>query len=463
MLNAGSLWIYSMAADEANVAGLVSQLKAAGLAAELKLHGEPSGPGILLTSRINRETCEWLRAVSRNGAERVLVVTTGPEDFAGDIWRALTAGASEVIAWSRSPSAGAQVAARFQRWQEVDEVVASPLVRNHLVGESQVWKTAIRGLVEAARYSDSPILLAGETGTGKELAARLIHTLDLRRNKAEIVVLDCTTIVPELSGSELFGHERGAFTGAFTARDGAFALARDGTLFLDEIGDLPLALQVQLLRVLQERTFKRVGSNTWQTTDFRLVCATNRDLVQEESSGRFRRDLYHRIAALRITMPPLRDRVQDIVPLARHFMREARPSGPALEIDEPVKTHLLTRSYPGNVRDLRNLVYRFMARHVGDGPITVGDIAIDDRPDTALEPDDWCADSVESAIRQAFAVGLGLREIRRAVEETAIRIALEDEDGNLQRAALRLSVTDRALQKRRAENRRQLDELGGAA
>src|SRR5262249_40812748 len=149
--------------------------------------------------------------------------------------------------------------------------------------------------------------LLGESGTGKEVVARLIHLLDSRPNKRDLVVLDCASIVPELSGSEFFGHERGAFTGALTERNGAFALANDGTLLLDEIGDLPLPLQVQLLRVIQEHTYKRVGGNKWCKTEFRLICATNRDLFDLIGRGAFRADLYYRIAGYICKLPPLRE------------------------------------------------------------------------------------------------------------------------------------------------------------
>src|SRR5690606_10093028 len=160
---------------------------------------------------------------------------------------------------------------------------------------------------------------------GKELAARLMHTLDPVRSAAEIVVLDCTTIVPDLSGSELFGHERGAYTGAVSARDGAFAVADKGTLFLDEVGELELHIQVQLLRALLEHCYRRVGSNDWRTPVVRLSSATNRDLVAEVDDGRFRADHSHPIAAICIALPTLRERVEDILPLARHFARIATP------------------------------------------------------------------------------------------------------------------------------------------
>ena len=159
----------------------------------------------------------------------------------------------------------------------------------------------------AARYGRAPILILGETGTGKELAARVAHGLGSQHD-GNLVVVDGTTIVPTLLGSELFGHERGAFTGAVSVRTGACSAADQGSLFLDEVGELPLELQPELLRVVQEGTYKRVGGDRWLHSTFRLICATNRDLKRDVEGGRFRADLYHRIAAATVTMPPLRDR-----------------------------------------------------------------------------------------------------------------------------------------------------------
>ena len=311
----------------------------------------------------------------------------------------------------------------------------------------------MRQIVEVARFTDASVLILGESGTGKELIARLIHTLDPRAKKRDLVVLDCTTIVPELSGSEFFGHERGAFTGAVTPRDGAFVLADGGTLFLDEVGELPLGLQAQLLRVVQEHTYKRVGDNTWQRTDFRLVCATNRDLLQEVQQGRFHCDLYYRLANWICKLPSLRERPEDILPLAQHFLTELRPDKKPPELDEPVRDYLVRRDFPGNVRDLKQLVSRISYRHVGEGPITVGDIPEDERPAEEFAQRDWRDGFFEQAIRRALTMGGGLKEISQAASDTAIRITVSDEEGNLQRAARRLGVTDRALQMRRANQR----------
>jgi transcriptional regulator with GAF, ATPase, and Fis domain len=278
----------------------------------------------------------------------------------------------------------------------------------------------------------------------------LIHDIDPARQKNKFVILDCTTVVPELSGSEFFGHERGAFTGASTTRDGAFALANGGTLFLDEVGDLPLKLQAQLLRVVQERTYKRVGGNTWYNTDFRLVCATNRDLVKEVQTGTFRSDLYYRIANWTCKLPSLNERREDILRLAEHFMKQFMSDGRQPEIEPSVRDYLLCREYPGNVRDLKQLISRIMYRYVGRGPITAGNIPDEERPRPDTCKLGWCDEDFEKAIRKALLHDVSLREIRRMSENVAIRIALGEENGNLQRAAKRLGVTDRALQIRRA-------------
>ena len=280
---------------------------------------------------------------------------------------------------------------------------------------------------------------------------RLIHELDARTVKRDFVVLDCTTIVPELSGSEFFGHEKGSFTGAVAARNGAFALADEGTLFLDEVGELPLPLQAELLRVVQEHTYKRVGGSVWQTTNFRLVCATNRELERERDEGRFRADLFYRISGWTFHLPPLHERREDILPLVRHFLREYLSSSP--ELDDAVSQHLMRRTFRGNIRELRQICARIAHRHVGPGPITVGDLGSDLAGAVEVGEDDWCDQSFHRSIGKAVAMGVGLKEIGRMAEDVAVRLAVHSESGSLQHAARRLGVTDRALQLRRASSR----------
>jgi transcriptional regulator with GAF, ATPase, and Fis domain len=409
---------------------------------------------VLFFDRVDPELCDFIRQVSRNGLERVLAVVVSRAALGGDTWRLLESGASDVCAWHHFRQPATEIAARFGRWKSVDDTVNSPLVQESLVGRNPVWISVIRQIVEIASYTDASILITGESGTGKELVARLVHTLDSRPNKRDLVVLDCTTVVPELSGSEFFGHERGAFTGAVAAREGAFAMADGGTLFLDEVGELPTGLQAELLRVVQEHTYKRVGSNAWQQTSFRLVCATHRDLLQEESQGRFRRDLYYRIATWTCKLPPLRERPDDILPLAHHFLQQSRSNDDQGAFEPEVCEYLLKREYPGNIRDLKQVVSRMIYRHVGTGPITAGDIPPEERPRSEEGPGEWRGSSFDHAIRCAIARGAGLKEIHQAISDAAIQMAIGDENGNLQRAARRLGVTPRALQMRRATERR---------
>jgi transcriptional regulator with GAF, ATPase, and Fis domain len=409
---------------------------------------------VVVFDQITQQLHDFLRVASRNGLDRVLAVAVSRSTLVGGgAWPLLQSGASDVIAWDNSANPAEDVAARFERWDSVDRLLDSPLIQNNLIGKSPVWIAVLRQIVEVAGFTDASVLIMGETGTGKELVARLIHSLDRRPNKQDLVVLDCATIVPELSGSEFFGHERGAFTGAVAARDGAFALANGGTLFLDEVGDLSQGLQAQLLRVVQEGAYKRVGGNHWQQTSFRLVCATNKDLHEEVARGRFRSDLYYRIASWTCKLPPLRERSEDILPLVRYFMQQHWTGEEPPGLDESLRDYLLMREYPGNVRDLKQIVSRIMYRHVGSGLITVGDVPKEERPTVEISEMPWCDAAYENAIRRALALGVGLKEIGRVAEETAVRIAVGDENGNLQRAASKLGVTDRALQLRRAARR----------
>jgi transcriptional regulator with GAF, ATPase, and Fis domain len=425
----------------------------------LSLQESRSGPGIVFFSVPSQELVETLRDLSCGGRERVLALAAREATLSSDTsWRLLDAGASDVLAWNEHARTAQDVAARLERWAGIDRLVGSRLVTNSVVGQSPAWLAVLRQAVEVGAFTGASVLLTGESGTGKELVARLIHSLDPRSEKGELVLLDCTTVVPDLSGSEFFGHERGAFTGAVTSREGAFGLANGGTLFLDEVGELPPALQAQLLRVVQEGVYKRVGGNTWHKTAFRLVSATNRDLFHQVEIGQFRRDLFYRIATVTLRLPPLHERSEDILPLARHFLAEFGCAQP-VEMHPAVGSYLLRRPYPGNVRDLKQLAARMSYRHTGAGPITAGDLPPDERPHADSTGESWPDSSFENSIRAAVASGLGLKGIGRAASETAIRIAIEAEDGNLARAARKLGITDRALQLRRANERSRVSAL----
>jgi len=231
---------------------------------------------------------------------------------------------------------------------------------------------------ERIAHSEATVLITGETGVGKEVVARLIHERSPRSGGA-LVAVNCGAIPETLLESELFGHVRGAFTGAVNARRGRIAAAAGGTLFLDEIGELPLNLQVKLLRVLQERCFEPVGSTESVPADFRLVVATNRDLAAEVAAGRFRRDLYYRLLVCPIEVPPLRLRRGDVPHLFTHFWRERGETRP---VEPNVLKLLEEHSWPGNVRELENLVERLSV--CTEGPtIRIPDLPVHLRPDSA--------------------------------------------------------------------------------
>lgn len=418
--------------------------------ARIQLESAPLG---ILLFEEDHDRVLAVAAEAARTCTRVLAVGVGADPpGALLVKRMMLAGIADVYWWDESARAVDGILDRLARWHAIEEILASPLVLNHLVGTSRAWTTALRRLIEVALFSSGPCLLLGESGTGKELAAKLIHTLDTREMKSGLVVVDCSTIVAELSGSEFFGHERGAYTNAYSRRDGAFALADGGTLFLDEAGELPLSLQAQLLRVIQEGTYKPVGGNEWRRTAFRLVSATNRDISRDVALGRFRGDLYYRMAGASVHLPALRERREDILSLALHFAAALLPHCSSVEFDDAVKSYLLAREYHGNVRELRQIVTRMCERHCGGGPVTLGDIAEEDRLDPGVEPS-WDEGAFEQCIRRAVLEGVSLKEIGRKATDRAIQVAIDDARGNLARAARRLGVTDRALQIRRAVQR----------
>ena len=227
-----------------------------------------------------------------------------------------------------------------------------------IIGNSAILKSVLEQ-VELVAPTDSTVLIQGETGTGKELIARAIHALSSRRN-APFVTLNCAAIPATLLESELFGHERGAFTGAVTQRIGRFEMANGGTLFLDEIGEIAPDLQAKLLRVLQEQEFERLGSARTTRVNVRVVAATNRDLMQMIEAREFRADLYYRLSVFPVSLPPLRDRPEDIPVLARFFMTKyaARLNKTLDSIPSSTMEAMLAYDWPGNIRELQNFVER---------------------------------------------------------------------------------------------------------
>lgn len=434
--------------------GFVAEVRGALQRGGVTVVGDENGTVPVRIVLLGKESALEFLSSAVEGQFVIAVVPRRDELSAGRIWRLLQAGFSEVLVWKEMQAPVEILLARLRRYTEIERLLASPLIQNHLIGSSSVWRRALRQIVEMGHFTDASMLITGESGTGKELVAGLIHTLDGRPEKGRLVILDCTTVVPQLAGSEFFGHERGAFTSAVAAREGAFALADKGTLFLDEVGELPPCLQAELLRVVQEHTYKRIGGNDWKRTEFRLICATNRDLKAEEARGNFRLDFYHRIATATVNLPALRERREDILPLAIHFLASVSVELAENGFDPAVEEFLLTRDYPGNVRELRQLVLRIAKRHVGPGPITVGDIPEDDRGAVIRMTEcDWTQGELEIAVRRALAKGVRLPELKEKTAEVAIEIALRDAQGHVQRAAIKLGVTDRALQMRRAARR----------
>jgi transcriptional regulator with GAF, ATPase, and Fis domain len=229
-----------------------------------------------------------------------------------------------------------------------------------LIGSSAKFRTLLQD-VERVAPVDSAVLIQGETGTGKEVIARAIHEASPRRNQ-RFVALNCAAIPSALLESELFGHERGAFTGAWAQTKGRFQMADGGTLFLDEIGDMPLELQPKLLRALQEKEFERLGSTQTVRVNVRVVAATNQDLTELVSKKLFRADLYYRLNVIPICLPPLRERVQDIVPLTEFFVAKfsARLNKTIDVIPDEVVEVLKAHDWPGNIRELQNFIERAM-------------------------------------------------------------------------------------------------------
>ena len=315
---------------------------------------------------------------------------------------------------------------------EVDEADAGP----RMVGDSGLFRQILGRLRLAAR-SAAPILLEGATGTGKELAADYIHRHSPRA-QGPFVTLDCTTLGEDLFESEVFGHERGAFTGSVSERQGLFERAHGGTLFLDEIGEMPLALQAKLLRALESGEFRRVGSDQTRRADVRIVCATNRNLRDHPG---FRQDLYFRIACVRVRMPTLAERTEDIPALARELLvRIGASANRAFDVSPDALTLLQAQPFPGNIRELRNLLW-VAAMHSGDGRIDARQIA------SAL-PVDPAADEaapIPSAGPTAQLALVPSTSTLRDLESRHVRDLLAANGGNRRAVAEAMRVSERTV------------------
>ena len=299
--------------------------------------------------------------------------------------------------------------------------------RQTIIGDSPAIREVL-GLIRDVAATDSTVLVTGESGTGKELVAAAIHTLSRRRNKPYIRI-NCAAIPETLIESELFGHERGAFTGAEARRPGKFVLADGGSLLLDEIGDMPLPLQVKLLRVLQEREVEPVGAVKPIKVDVRIICSTAKDLAKDVEQGTFRKDLYYRLKVIPIEIPPLRERREDIPVLCDFFMREFKPMRRTpLALGAEAQAALLRYSFPGNVRELRNILERVTV--LAKGPLV-------ERRDLSRDILDAADPLEESSLNLACALA--------RAEQECIHKALQQSGGNKTEAARLLGISRKNL------------------
>jgi transcriptional regulator with PAS, ATPase and Fis domain len=322
------------------------------------------------------------------------------------------------------------------RYELGSDEVDIPLSRSdrfgRMVGQAPAMRAAF-ALLERAATSEATVLLEGETGTGKEVTTESIH-LESSRRDGPLIVVDCGAIPPDLLESELFGHEAGAFTGAVKAREGAFEAANGGTIFLDEIGELSAALQPKLLRVLERKEAKRVGSNKYNSVDVRVVAATNRNLKTEVNAKRFRSDLYYRLAVVTVRLPPLRERIDDLPLLVERILESLdakdHPEAPQIRAPEFMQ-ELARHAWPGNVRELRNYIERCLALRDTRQPLgtTAGEGA---------EP------SAANAGRVEVDTSRSLKEGRDAAiqvfEHRYLEQVLREANGNVAQAARAASV-----------------------
>ena len=329
------------------------------------------------------------------------------------------------------------------------EIHADPKTfRTHLIGQSAAMQTVF-GIIDRVADTPSTVLITGESGTGKELVAKALHMGSGRRD-APFIKINCAAIPRELMESELFGHERGAFTGAVSSKPGRFELAHQGTLFLDEIGEVPLDMQVKLLRALQEQEFERVGGITTLKVDVRLIAATNRDLAKEIQEGNFREDLFYRLNVVPVVLPPLRERPDDIGPLTDHFItkyNERLQKKVVGTTDEALHT-MARYHWPGNIRELENVVERTILFLDSDT------IDVEDLPPELYQPAGGHPimpipalhlPMPESGLKEA------VRETTSLLEKQYISRALEETGGNVTRAAALLKISRKSLQNKMKE------------
>jgi two-component system, NtrC family, response regulator AtoC len=414
---------------------------------------EKSGADVVVTDLVMPKVggMELLKAINANQPDVPVIIITahGTVDSAVE---AIKLGAFDYITKPFDQAEIQAVIAKAAKSHDIAQKSVKPdgKARQAIIGASAQLGEIFK-VIDKVADTPSTVLITGESGTGKELIATALHDGSSRRDKP-LIKINCAAIPKDLMESELFGYERGAFTGAVTSKPGRFELADGGSLFLDEIAEIPVEMQVKLLRALQESEFERVGGIKTTRVDVRLIAATNRDLLQEIEAGRFRKDLYYRLAVVPIVLPPLRERASDIPMLAEHFIEKYNRklnknvtgiSGDALAV-------LQAYSWPGNIRELENLMERVIL--FADGPqLTAKDLP---------EPVKGGAATAAEASASDKAAGLppgetGLKDIVRMkaaeLERDLIAKALEETGGNVTRAAKLLQISRKSLQTKMKE------------
>jgi DNA-binding NtrC family response regulator len=357
-------------------------------------------------------------------------------------------GAAEFIAKPCDPAALKEILNRALAVRNAE--LGGARDAEELVGQSPAL---LKLKSQLAQFADSPfpVLIEGESGSGKELVARSLHRLSSRADKPYFA-LNCAAIAPTLMEPTLFGHAKGAFTGALAARAGYFEDARDGTLFLDEIGELPVEMQAKLLRVLENGEYQRVGETAGRVSRARVIAASNRDLRQEVRNGAFRADLYHRLSVFTLGVPPVRELEGDKLLLLEHFRRfyAEQTGAPAFALDAEAERRWLAYPFPGNVRELRNIVIRLTTKHPG-GRIMAADLEpeFDLTAQAAAETAPGDGDLVAQAVRHLErGRGIQLDTMLQSIERGYIDAALKITRGNVSQAAKLLGINRTTLYSR---------------
>ena len=452
--------------DEANLRKvLATMLRRTGYEVTVAADGEQglaefqkSGADIVVTDLVMPKVggMEILRAVNSSSPDVPVIIITahGTVDSAVE---AIKLGAFDYITKPFDQAEIQAVIAKAARTHDAAQtnIRSDGKTRAAIVGESAQMHEIFK-IIEKVADTPSTVLITGESGTGKELIATALHEGSSRRGKP-LIKINCAAIPKDLMESELFGYERGAFTGAVTSKPGRFELADGGTLFLDEIAEIPVEMQVKILRALQESEFERVGGIKTTRVDVRLIAATNRDLQLEIEAGRFRKDLYYRLAVVPIVLPALRDRQSDIPMLAQHFIEKYnRKLNKKFEgISEEALTLLKAHPWPGNIRELENLMERVLL--FADGPtITVKDLPENIRQSAAQPAAVAAVGTPGQPVSVEGAPGeTGLKDIVKMksaeLEKDLIAKALEETGGNVTRAAKLLQISRKSLQTKMKE------------